>query len=451
MKSITVLSANDALKTSASIANDFVAIKNPKGLFPEFEIVPMAPVPSFPLKGLDAVLMDMDGTTTSTEVICIHSLEFMVRKITGKMTTAEWKGLDHHSDYPHIIGNSTTKHIEYLLHTYGKSVQPREAKNALIEAAVWTLTYGKDPGRRTEVLATLSACGISSLANEKIQPGLVPDDFRKKVAALQKKFAASVNLSSHRNLLLAAIDIYYVRYHSILQMLLEGKDKEIRKIIGLHDAQNIIEPMPGIAVLLPLLAGLLGDEAVMLAESVAIQYALKHHTVPSTAMIRKTASRLKSISIAFTKKPVKLAVVTSSIRYEADIVLEAVFSAIRSEIKTWEISESRKRTILKQFSHPGQIYTTIVTASDSNEIRLKPHRDLYSIALRTLGIDGSHMSNVIGFEDSESGTVAIRCAGVGASFAVPFAQTSGHNFDAAAKILHGGIPEAIIDHKLFIK
>jgi beta-phosphoglucomutase-like phosphatase (HAD superfamily) len=57
---------------------------------------------------------------------------------------------------------------------------------------------------------------------------------------------------------------------------------------------------------------------------------------------------------------------------------------------------------------------------------------------------------VIGFEDSQSGTVAIRAAGIGCCVAVPFAQTSEHNFEAAVHVLKGGIPQALIEHKLFV-
>jgi beta-phosphoglucomutase-like phosphatase (HAD superfamily) len=70
---------------------------------------------------------------------------------------------------------------------------------------------------------------------------------------------------------------------------------------------------------------------------------------------------------------------------------------------------------------------------------LKPHRDLYSIALHKLNVSQkTTLSKVIGFEDSESGTIAIRAAGIGKCIAVPFAETSGHNLDAATHICNDG-------------
>lgn len=53
-----------------------------------------------------AIVQDMDGTTT--ENLCLHSLETMVRRVTARLTPAQWTGLDRARDYPHIIGNSTT-------------------------------------------------------------------------------------------------------------------------------------------------------------------------------------------------------------------------------------------------------------------------------------------------------------------------------------------------------
>jgi beta-phosphoglucomutase-like phosphatase (HAD superfamily) len=58
---------------------------------------------------------------------------------------------------------------------------------------------------------------------------------------------------------------------------------------------------------------------------------------------------------------------------------------------------------------------------------------------------------VIGFEDSESGITSIKAAGIGTAAAVPFAESSNHNLSYADFILHGGIPEAILQHNLFMK
>ncbi|MBE2281656.1 MAG: hypothetical protein IAE91_14815, partial [Ignavibacteriaceae bacterium] len=92
----------------SSMGNEFVIVNNPSYIFPPFDIYALAPKPSKPLVEIKAVLMDMDGTTTSTEVLCLHSLEYMIRLCSGLMTIEQWQGLDHELDYPNIIGNSTT-------------------------------------------------------------------------------------------------------------------------------------------------------------------------------------------------------------------------------------------------------------------------------------------------------------------------------------------------------
>lgn len=81
------------------MGEDFAMIENPGYIFPRFEIVPLAKK-SKKVEDIVAVVMDMDGTTTTTEVLCIHSLEFMVRQITGRMSKEEWLGLDEEHDYP---------------------------------------------------------------------------------------------------------------------------------------------------------------------------------------------------------------------------------------------------------------------------------------------------------------------------------------------------------------
>jgi beta-phosphoglucomutase-like phosphatase (HAD superfamily) len=143
--------------------------------------------------------------------------------------------------------------------------------------------------------------------------------------------------------------------------------------------------------------------------------------------------------------------VTSSIAYEADIVIREVLKDMADTIEKSPLSSKRKQLILHAYEDYHRVYDAFVTATDSSEIRLKPHRDLYSIALHRTGISPADFDKVIGFEDSQSGTVAIRAAGIGCCIAVPFAQTTTHNLAAATHILPGGIPEAIIDHGLFVR
>jgi len=123
---------------------------------------------------------------------------------------------------------------------------------------------------------------------------------------------------------------------------------------------------------------------------------------------------------------------------------------IRKQIDRWNVPEGKKALLRLKFSSYRNVYDGFVTANDSSEIRLKPHRDLYSVALHVLGIPKEQFCRVAGFEDSESGTFAIRAAGIGLCVAVPFEKSKGHNFDAASHILPGGVPEALILHNLFM-
>lgn len=117
-----IIPVEEVLSVYSKVKNEFALVYNPAGIFPEKEFYMLAPKVD-KIKSLTGVVMDMDGTTTTTEELCIHSLEFMVRKITGKLSEKEWIGLDHNADYPNIIGNSTTKHVEYLINTYGKFIK----------------------------------------------------------------------------------------------------------------------------------------------------------------------------------------------------------------------------------------------------------------------------------------------------------------------------------------
>lgn len=362
-------------------AEEVAVVVNPVGVYPEFDLYPLAPkVRGF--NSLVGVITDMDGTTTTTEKLCLQSLEFMVREITGGRVRA----LDKKKDYRYIIGNSTTRHIEYLLQTYGGLIDEAAFFRSYQSAAGWILNRGQDESRKGEVRATLRVLGISNRR----------DDFGLRVRM--------------------AVDIYYQRYHEILLAIAEKKE-----------VRNLIEPMPDVGMFLALITGLLGEEAGLLS------------------------GELADLGKVFETRPVKIALVTSSIFYEANIVLGEIFRLLRTQIEAWPISVVRKQKLLDKFEDYSHFYDVVVTASDSNEIRLKPHRDLYSIALRQMGIPVDKFDQVLGLEDSESGLVAMRAAGIGAAVAVPFKETSDHNFEAASYILKGGLKELIVERKLFLK
>lgn len=418
------------------LAPEFAIVRNPSYIHPPYEIYPLSKKAVTLPQGLAATVMDMDGTTTTTEPICLHSLATMVRKTTGNADNPAWVGLDHDRDYPHIIGNSTTRHVEYLMQTYEKGFSANASAAAWLRAAAWTLKEGADPARRIEVENNARSFGVGALLTDPVFKTLreSPAD-AGALADLMTRFGARIPLSDFATRVRAAVDIYYQRYHEILARIASGSITGLaREVLG-TDSGEMIRAMPGVAVFLALVKGWLGAEAgklgVLFAETDA-------------------AGSLAALGSHFEANPAKVGVVTSSIRYEADIVLGAVFGVLRSEIARWPLDADHKQRILDGFASPAAYYDAIVTATDSSEIRLKPHRDLYSIALHQLGLAPKDFDRVVGFEDSESGLIAIRAAGIPVCCAVPFAETQGHDLSAASLIAHGGLPEVMLKHKVFL-
>ncbi len=423
---------------------EYAEVHNPSYVFPPIEYYPLAS-PLKKVNELKVALMDMDGTTTTTEVLCIHSLEMMLRKMSGKMSRNDWMGVDHESDLQHIIGNSTTKHVEYLLIKYKDLISEAHAFESFVHAAAETLLHGQDENRKDEVIQNIRKLGIPGMLND-IHYGASVDDLIKKYG----KRAGKIEFSMLVNV---GIDIYYATYHHILGQLKAGESDAVRKAVTGFSGMTgkLIAPMPGITLMIPLIKGWLGDEAAHFGEQLITDYEQKTGKSVSNEHKPLIIKKLAALGKSFEHSPVKMGLVTSSIAYEADIVIREVLNDMADTIEKSPLSSKRKQHILHAYEDYHRVYDAFVTASDSSEIRLKPHRDLYSIALHRTGINPADFDKVLGFEDSQSGTVAIRAAGIGCCIAVPFAQTSSHNLEAATHILPGGIPEAIIDHGLFIR
>lgn len=431
------------------LSEEFLVIENPSYVFPEYEVVPLAPRIATLRQELVAIVQDMDGTTTTTENLCLHSLETMVRRITARLSKEEWPGLDRAKDYPHIIGNSTTKHVEYLVKSYGDAIDMDAFRRAYLQAALWTLAARPDEGRTTEVVNNLRHFGCERLlAEEAVQAWLAGGwqgaqaELPQPVQAAIAQGAEGVAFESFTDQVRAAIDIYYQRYHEILIKVHQGEADQLRYLLP-DPTRRLIEPMPGVGVFLAAVKGWLGQDLALFADELAQHLG----QAQATADQRRSLAALGSL---VERTPLKVAVVTSSIAYEAEIVLREVFRVIREQVQGWPLSQERRHQVEDRFSSYRRVFDAVITASDSSEIRLKPHRDLYSLALHQLGVAKKDFDKVLGFEDSESGVAAIRAAGVGLCVAVPFADTLGHRLDHAAYILRGGLPEAILRHQLFL-
>jgi len=430
-----IVQKETVIKTIQSHQGEFAEVKNPSYVYPPVEYYPLAR-PLKKVSELKAALMDMDGTTTTTEVLCIYSLEMMVRRMSGLFNTEQWQGVNHRG--------GTTKHVEYLLHKYGRLLNQNHIAQEFLLAAHWTLAHGMDEQRKAEVIHNLRKLNLNGVIGE-IHKGITGEELIERYGSkiTELSFAMQVNLG---------IDIYYETYHRILAKLKQGKSREVRlQVFGDAESdENLISPMPGIPFLIPLFKGWLGEEAGGMVNELFFEYEAatgKNLTIPQK---QELAQKITEMGIAFEKQPVKLGLVTSSIFYEADIVIREVLGVMKTVIQRSSLSSARKEKILKAYEDYHNVYDAFVTATDSSEIRLKPHRDLYSIALHRAGLMPEDFDKVIGFEDSQSGTVAIRAAGIGCCIAVPFAETQSHDLSAATHILPGGVPEAVIDYNLFL-
>jgi hypothetical protein len=447
-----IVSKKEVLKHFATYSNQFAVISNPKNIFPEYEICPLAQKAKYAVKFPIASVMDMDGTTTTTEELCLHSLEFAIRKMSGLISVKEWKGLDHQIDYPHIIGNSTTKHVEYLVSSYSNSFNPNWIKSSFVYAALWTILFGVDKKRKQEVEINLKHFGIGDLLSlASVKKIKIEKDLMKAVTNILNKNYFTANKFTNQDYVKIAIDVYYQRYHEILKRIKYGESENVANEIFGSASKRLIEPMPGVLLFLAIIKGWLGKDVEHVLDLIINEYRIKSGKEFRCRSKAELISRIINLSKYCEKKPLKVALVTSSIRYEAEIVMNEVFNVLRKNIASLPLTQSKKELLLNKFSDFKNVYDAFITASDSNEIRLKPHRDLYSIALQQMSIHQNNFNSVIGFEDSESGTIAMRAAGINLAVALPFAQTKGHNLTAASFICNGGLAEVILKHKFFVK
>ena len=485
-------------------ARELAVVRNLDYLFSPAEIYPLAPRVAPPLERIVAFAVDMDGTSTTTEPLALHALEYMTRRFTGRLDADAWGGLDRALDYPQVIGASNQRHTEFLVARYRDALDPGALRQAFFEALAWTLANMRDPQRRRAVCVTARKCGLADLLADREFRALVggvdaedataapadgparaPDvsaaGVHELVRPFLQRFGGAFRTSHTGEIVSAALDVYYFRYHAILQAIEAGRTAELEALLPLPtDAgegaggppagaggpgegaggsapadlrvrrqvedpphRRLIQPMPGYEVFVPLVKGWLGAEAEAFYEPLRAVLSASRPDIPATRL-DAARGRLAALGAHFEREPARLALVTASIAYEAQVVMRAVLRGMAADAPRWPVSAQRRDAIAERLADYRAVFDAFINASHACEHRLKPHPDLYSLALSEMSIAPRDYPCCVGLEDTEPGVIALRAAGIGCAIALPNHDTSRQDYAAATDVLRGGLPELLL-------
>jgi hypothetical protein len=270
------------------------------------------------------------------------------------------------------------------------------------------------------------------------------DSVARVVSPFVERFAAAFQPQNRSERVAAALDIYYMRYHAILRELERGEGARLaRELLG-EGARRLVEPMPGYDVFLPLVKGWLGNEVDALYEPMRehlLSQAEPRHTRDELDGFRP---RLKRLAARFRENPAKVALVTASIAYEAHACMKEVIAVMAERVEEWPVPAACREKLAERLADYRAVFDGFVCASDACEPRLKPHRDLYSLALFQMSIPRSDYPFCVGLEDTEPGIISLRAAGIGCAIALPNRDTSRQDYTAATEVIVGGLPELML-------
>ncbi len=412
-------------------STDFARVENPPGIFPAHEVVPLAPGYSTVEASPAALFLDMDGTITCTEPLFLHGVEQVVRRATGWATCDDWAGLDPAIDHPRIVGYSTVRNLEYLHGKFGAAVLPPLFFDAVDSALVFLGAHPIPHDIEVRIDDMMAAYHLEAWWDDAQATHRVESDGAQIRADFLGRYRTiDVNMFAQMGLM-----VFYADYLDALMKVNRGDGASVSQAVYGDPHIPAVAPMPGIALLCAVAKGWLRPE-----DGPAL----------AAAHGQEGVQRLGLCLECFSGHPARVALVTSSGSHETELVLEAVFRAMREEVRGWGIPQDLVERIQQGFEDPKNYFDTIVTCDDVIEGRTKPFRDPYTLALGRLGLHGDAARRVIGFEDTEAGIIAQRGAGVGVPCALPIEHTRHQDFSAAAHVLPGGVLEALFRHGLFI-
>lgn len=450
------LNSDEAAELITQLGLEFAVVHNSGSEYPPAEIYPLAPRVLTPQNELAAIVMDMDGTTTTTKELCMHSLEFTVRSISGRDTKELWHGLDPIIDYPNLLNNAPENQVRFLVQRYYNFIKPDFLKEAYVNAVLWMLILSHNEDRKKEVRNNLILLGGGEMLSDgKLEEYIVQKEFNRYNSNIitnyfLHKYGERLLLNNFASISVAALAIYYKRYQQLLEIIKYGEGANLSEELLGSSERFLIEPMPAIPLFLCLIKGWLGDDILDLFGDLNEKFKAKNSQVYLIHDIEAARQKLLNLSRIFARKPVKVAIVTSATGYEANIIMTELFNVVSHQIRRWKIPSEKKNFILEKFSDYRKVYDIFITADDVSKIRLKPHRDLYSTVLNKLEIPKQNLHQILGFEDTESGIIAMRASGIGLSVALPYSKNIPQDLSQAAFVLQGGIPEALLNYNLFI-
>ncbi len=432
--------------------SEFARVRNLDYVNARYELYPLAPHTPLPLERIRAFAVDMDGTSTTTEPLALHGLEYMVRRFTGRLLRTAWTGLDPVVDHPHVIGNSNFRHTEFLVERYRDAISPTALRDAFFEALLWTLANMDDPQRHHDVRQAARSCGLADLLADAqfqadVQQRLSDRELSDCARAWVLRAGDRFRCTTTTQLVDAALQVYYLRYHGLLQQIAAGEPLSADMFPEFVDREPIA-PMPGYDLFLPLVKGMFADgDADVVFERLRAAYEQSGAVDGAPDVQRARVTRLIAY---FRANPVAVALVTASIRYEAEACMKQVVRLIGERAQQWDVSSATRARIAEHFGRGLQVFDGFVHATLAHEARLKPHRDLYSMALFQMSIPVEDYGACVGLEDTEPGIVSLRAAGIGCAVALPNPDTRGQHYGAAARVVRYGLPELILDHQLFL-
>ncbi|MGE5499508.1 MAG: hypothetical protein ACM3Q2_15615, partial [Syntrophothermus sp.] len=335
-------------------------------------------------------------------------------------------------------------------------IKPEAMKESYLHSVLWTLISGHNEERKDEASFSLDQFGLGEmLKDSKLHEFMLQKEFSKFNSNLitnyfLHKYGSQLSIKNFDDTVRAAAEIFFQHYHQMLELIKYGEGSNLAEEISGQSELPLVRPMPSIPLLFALAKGLLGEDVAYLFDEMSQELKHKSSQVYRISSQEEAREKLVKLGKYFESHPLKLALVTSSGGYEADIILVELFNVISHEIRKWKIPQAKKEMLLEKFSDYKNIVNVFITGDKVSKIRPKPHRDLFSIALSRLGLPQSMFSQIVGFEDSENGIIALRASGIGLTAAVPVMRNSRHDLSAASFILQGGITEALLNYNLFM-
>lgn len=449
-----ILTGDEAFKALKDLAKELAIIHTPENVHTGIQYLIISKKAAVPIEQIDCIIANPDFILYDISELNQYILEKTIRILSEKYETRDWKGLDEKLDIGLINDLDELSAVKKIGYKYSNFIKKNVLLQKVIEAAIGFLSLEQiEEIVEENNIQIYNALSSILSKNEKILNFISQKKFNPP-AIQALSFAALKNIredlfTKQNNFFDEAILLTYLyQKRIILEILKTSNENNFVTNTEYEKILSKIKPTEGLLEFLLLIKGKLSFETAFFANRLLTYIEKKHSPNFQKISFEKAVEILSNLNKIFQNKPAKLALTTEDNRKFAETFFQIALHNEIKKLKSIDLPEDFIQRILSEINNLNFIDNIFTLKQISPNID-NPQIELRKLSVKNIIKHSIPIFNIVAVDSSENGILAFRAADVlYTAYLAPHFKSSFLK-DCANANLKGGLPELILETKLF--